>query len=148
MNLVLLTGNLARDPEKSMSNSGMSITRFTVAVRKAFKKKDSEGPDADFIQVTAFGSTADFVERYFHKGSSIVVEGRIQNSNYTDKEGKMVYRDQIIANNVEFGGRKSEGGESYSGGMDTASAPAPQAGGASALPPDFGFDDDDEDMPF
>jgi single-strand DNA-binding protein len=151
MNLVILTGNLARDPEKSVANSGMSIVRFTIAVNKF--RKSADGNDADFIRITTFDKQADLVMQYLKKGSKVGVEGRIQTGSY-EKDGKTVYTTDVIANRVEFLDRKGEGGSGGGGGFSgggyapQTAAPAPQGAPVSALPPDFGLEDDDEDMPF
>ena len=100
MNLVIITGNLASDPEKSVTESGMVAERFTIAVNR-FKKKDG-GDSADFIRCTAFGDQADLVMHYLSKGRKAGVEGRIQTGSYTDKDGKKVYTTDVIANRVEF----------------------------------------------
>ena len=150
MNCVFLTGCLVRDPEKSYTQSGMAITRFTIAVNR-FRKSEG-GDDADFIRITAFDKQAELVERYLKKGSKVGVEGRIQTGSY-EKDGKKVYTTDVIANRVEFLDRKGEGG----GGGDFAGQFNPQAPGAAAIsqpipdaPPDFSkFEDgDDDDMPF
>ncbi|MDR1272670.1 MAG: single-stranded DNA-binding protein [Clostridiales Family XIII bacterium] len=146
MNLVIITGNLVRDPEKSVAGSGMSIVRFTVAVNRF--RKNADGSDADFIRVTVFDRQADLVAQYLRKGSKVGVEGRLQTGSY-EKDGKTVYTTDVIGNRVEFLDRKGEGG----GGADRESYPspipsAPPAAQPSALPPGFGIEDDDEDMPF
>ena len=148
MNIVVLLGNLVRDPEKSYTQSGMAITRFTIAVNR-FRKSEG-GDDADFIRVTAFDKQAELVERYLKKGSKVGVEGRIQTGSY-EKDGKKVYTTDVIANRVEFLDRKGEGG----GGNDFGgqfNAPAPAAPAAPVTPqpiPDvFAEIEDDDDMPF
>ncbi|MDR3365247.1 MAG: single-stranded DNA-binding protein [Clostridiales Family XIII bacterium] len=160
MNVVILIGNLARDPEKSYSSNGMAVTRFTLAVNRITKK---EGADtADFIRVVAFDKQAEFVERYFKKGGKIAVEGRIQTGSYDDKDGKKVYTTDVIANRLEFVERKeqSEGGwqggasggySKQGGGGDSfgsqfenkGAAPAPDA-----APDGFAEIDEGDDMPF
>jgi single-strand DNA-binding protein len=144
MNLVILTGNLVRDPEKSVAGNGMSIVRFTIAINRF--RKSADGNDADFIRVTVFDKQADLVAQYLRKGSKVGVEGRIQTGSY-EKDGKTIYTTDVIGNRVEFLDRKGEGG----GDRDGYPAPvpaAPPASQPSALPPGFGVEDDDEDMPF
>lgn len=102
MNIVVLSGNLVRDPEKSYTQSGMAITRFTIAVSRM--KKDDE---TDFIRVTAFDKQAELAEKYLAKGSKVAVEGRIQTGSY-EKDGKKVYTTDVIANRVEFLVRKND----------------------------------------
>lgn len=100
MNSVQLIGRLTRDPEVRYTDSGASIARFSLAVDRRFKQEN--GADADFINIVAFGKTAEFIEKYFHKGMKIALNGRIQTGNYTDKDGKKVYTTDIVAENVEF----------------------------------------------
>ncbi|MDR3305801.1 MAG: single-stranded DNA-binding protein [Clostridiales Family XIII bacterium] len=114
MNVVILIGNLARDPEKSYTNSGMAVTRFTLAINRITRKEGADS--ADFIRIVAFDKQADFVERYFKKGNKIAVEGRIQTGSYDDKDGKKVYTTDVIANRLEFVERKDQSGGGYGGG--------------------------------
>jgi single-strand DNA-binding protein len=169
MNIVILVGNLTRDPEIRHAGNGTVVANINIAVNKAFKREG--GPDADFFRITAFGKTAELAERYLSKGKKISVEGRIENNNY-EKEGKTVYQDQIIANRIEFlspkgdsgsGGNYSSdsyGDSSFGGGNSfgnipaPAPTPAPSPQAATPLPPagvPDGFsniDDDDDDLPF
>ena len=100
MNSVQLIGRLTRDPEIRYTDGGASIARFGLAVDRRFKQEN--GADADFINIVAFGKTAEFIEKYFHKGMKIALNGRIQTGSYTDKDGKKVYTTDIVAENVEF----------------------------------------------
>lgn len=108
MNKAILMGRLTRDPEISYSNKGgsqLAVGRFSLAVDRRFKR-DGE-PDADFFNCTAFGKTAEFVERYLHKGSKVVTVGRIQNDNYTNREGEKVYSVRIMVDEIEFAESKN-----------------------------------------
>ncbi|MCL2112058.1 MAG: single-stranded DNA-binding protein [Clostridiales bacterium] len=161
MNVVLLTGNLARDPEKTYTTSGMAVTRFTIAVNRNYSKKTEGGQDADFIRITCFDKRAEFVEKYLTKGRKVGVEARVQTGSYQGKDGNTVYTTDFIANNIEFldskrdaggGGGFSDGG----GGFGGQFAAPPDAGGPEAGMPDapppaptgFAEIDDDDDMPF
>ena len=104
MNSVALTGRMARDPEIRYTDGGVSIARFTVAVNRR-KREDP----ADFISCIAFGKTAELIEKYFHKGMRIGLNGRIQTGSYENKEGRKVYTTDIIAEAVEFLDNKSDG---------------------------------------
>lgn len=106
LNKVILMGRLVRDPELNQTTSGISVCKFTVAVNRPYQKDKEQ--QADFINVTAWRGTAEFVSRYFNKGSIIIVEGKLQNNNYTDKEGVKHYSMQVMADNVNFGGSKSD----------------------------------------
>ena len=107
MNVVTLVGRLTADPEVRYTQGGSSIATFTVAVDRKFKKEG--GPDADFPRVNAFGKTAEFIEKYFSKGMRIGITGRIQTGSYTDKDGRKIYTTDVVAENVEFVERKSDG---------------------------------------
>ena len=100
MNSVQLIGRLTRDPEVRYTDGGSSIARFSLAVDRRFKQEN--GADADFINIVSFGKTAEFIEKYFHKGMKVALNGRIQTGSYTDKDGKKVYTTDVIAENVEF----------------------------------------------
>ena len=100
MNSVQLIGRLTRDPEVRYTDGGVSIARFSLAVERRFKQEN--GADADFINIVSFGKTAEFIEKYFHKGMKVALNGRIQTGSYTDKDGKKVYTTDVIAENVEF----------------------------------------------
>ena len=92
MNKAILMGRLTRDPEVrySQGDSQMAIASFSLAVDRRYKKQGDE-TTADFFNCTAFGKQGEFVEKYLKKGTKVVVTGRIQNDNYTNKEGQKVY---------------------------------------------------------
>jgi single-strand DNA-binding protein len=99
MNKVILIARLCRDVEER-SNSTTTVARFTVAVDRSYKK-DGE-PTADFISCVAFGKTAEFISKYFSKGSKIVIEGEWRTGSYTNKDGQKVYTNDCVVNRVEF----------------------------------------------
>jgi len=167
MNKVILMGRLTRDPEVRYSQSGnqMAIARFSIAVDRRFKREGE--PDADFFNCTAFGKQAEFVERYLHKGTKIVVCGRIQNDNYTNRDGQMVYSVRVMVDEIEFaesknasggsdgfggnggfegnggfGGNNYSGGNNYGGGYNR---PAPGGAGDGFMNIPDGID---EELPF
>jgi single-strand DNA-binding protein len=105
MNKVILIARLCRDVEER-SNSTTAVARFTVAVDRSYKK-DGE-PTADFISCVAFGKTAEFISKYFYKGSKIVIEGEWRTGSYTNKDGQKVYTNDCVVNRVEFGESKKE----------------------------------------
>ena len=109
MNKIILLGNMTRNPKTTRKTaedgSEVVITKFDLAVNRR-AKRDGEA-DADYFHGTAFGRQAEFVERYFHSGSRVLVIGRVQNNNYTTKEGSKVYGFSIITEEVEFAQKKS-----------------------------------------
>lgn len=116
MNKVILMGRLTREPEVSSSASGTTFARFSIAVDRRFKKEGE--PDADFFNCSAFSKTAEFVERYLKKGTKVVVTGRLQNNNYTNKEGQKVYDVRIMVEEIEFAESKNSSESSNSGSAD------------------------------
>ena len=153
MNVVLLTGNLVRDPEKTYTNSGMAVTRFTIAVNRNYGKKTEGGQDADFIRITCFDKRAEFVEKYLTKGRKVGVEARIQTGSYQGKDGNTVYTTDFIANNIEFlDSKRDTEGSGYSGQFggqpESGFAAPPKQTEAPAPVPDGFAELDDDDMPF
>ena len=153
MNKVILMGNLTRDPEMrySQGENSLAIARFSLAINRRFSRQGET--DVDFFNCTAFGKTAEFVEKYFRQGSRMLLSGRVQNDNYTNKNGEKVYSVQIIAEDIEFAERKSVadanssyGGNAGGGDSDNSSTPQP----SSALGDDFMNIPDgiDDSLPF
>lgn len=105
-NKIILGGRLTADPELKTTQSGISVAQFSVAVNR--KTKAGEEQKADFFTVVAWRQTAEFVSRYFRKGSSICVTGTLQNSSWTDQQGVKHYRTDIIADEVSFVDSKSD----------------------------------------
>lgn len=103
MNKVVLVGRLTRDPETRQAGE-TTVTRFSIAVDRRYKHEG--GQSADFPSVVAFGKTAEFIEKYFHKGMKIALEGRLQTGSY-EKDGKRIYTTDVIAEAVEFAESKS-----------------------------------------
>lgn len=99
-NLVVLTGRLTADPELKTTPSGVSVTTFSIAVSRRYKA--GEETQADFINIVAWRQTAEFITKYFKKGSMIGIEGSIQTRRYTDKEGKNRTVFEVVANNAQF----------------------------------------------
>jgi single-strand DNA-binding protein len=100
LNKVIIAGRITKDPEKRASNSGVSITTFSVATNH--KTKDKE--QVEFHNVVSFSGTADAIAKYMKKGNEILVEGRLQTSSW-EKDGVKKYKTEIIAERVEFGSR-------------------------------------------
>ena len=120
LNSVIIMGRLTADPELRTTPSGVSVTRFTVAVDRRFQRQ-GEDRQTDFIGVVAWRQTADFVTRFFKKGQMIAVQGSLQVSNYEDKNGNKRTNYDVVADNVSFCGSKSESGNF---GARQESAPA------------------------
>lgn len=132
MNKVILMGRLVRDVETR--NAGeMAIARYTLAVDRRFKKDGEES--ADFINCVAFGKSGEFAEKYFKKGTKIVVTGRLQTGSYTNKDGQKVYTTDVIVEDQEFAESKGAG--------DGQTAKAAGGNGFTNIP-----DGIDEELPF
>lgn len=143
INTVAIMGRLTFEPELKTTPSGVSVLRFQVACDRNFQRAGAER-QTDFIDCVAWRQTAEFISRYFHKGSMIAVEGSIQTSSYTDKNGNNRKQVEVVANNVSFCGSKNESGTSAS---PAYSQPAPSY--ANADNSDFEeIVDDDDDLPF
>lgn len=104
LNHIDIMGRLTRDPELRRTQSGTAVASFTLAVSRDFSDKDK----ADFIDVVAWRSTAEFISKYFSKGRTAVVSGRLQMRDWTDKEGNKRRSAEVIAENVYFGDSKRE----------------------------------------
>lgn len=120
LNKVILIGRLCADPEFRQTTSGVPVCRIRLAVNRPYKK-DAEQQQADFINVSCWRQTAEFVSKYFSKGKMIIVEGSLRNNDYTDNNGVKHYSMEVLANNVGFG--ESKGSGSDSGQPDAATAP-------------------------
>lgn len=132
INNVVLMGRMVADPEIRTTSTGKSVANFRIAVDRAFSKNGNK--EADFITIVAWEKTADFISRYFNKGSMIALRGEIQTRNYEDSSGNKRTATEVLAREVSFCGSKNE----------TNSAPTTM----SAPTPDFEEIPDTEDLPF
>lgn len=135
INMVVLMGRLTFEPELKFTPNGVQVIRFQVACDRKYQS-ESQNRQADFIDCVAWRQTAEFIGKYFHKGSMIAVEGKIQTSSYTDKNGNQRKQVEVLANNVSFCGSKSE----------TSGAAGSQAEPNNSS--DFDEIPDDDDLPF
>ena len=134
LNKIILMGRLTRDPELRRTNSGTAVASFTLAVDRDFKAQNGE-KETDFIDIVAWKNTAEFVSKYFTKGSLAVVEGSLQLRDWTDQNGNKRRNAEVIANNVYFGDSKKE----TSDATPSFAAPTRQ---------DLAEIEDDGDLPF
>lgn len=142
-NKVILLGRLCADPNYSQTQSGTALCRFRIAVERRFTDRTTGQRETDFFSCSAFGKTAEFIDRFFRKGSAILVEGEVQNNPYTDKSGVKHYADRIVVQQASFTGEKS--GDSTA---KTASQGAyqPAASRPPEIPPELGDLGDFEDI--
>lgn len=144
LNCVTLMGRLVADPELRTTTTGKSVATFRIAVDRSFQKA-GEQRQADFITIVAWENTANFVSRYFAKGSMIAVQGSIQTRQYEDANGNKRTAFEVVAREVSFCGSKAETGAAVAASVSPA-APAPAY--QTAVPTDFEEIADDEDLPF
>jgi single-strand DNA-binding protein len=118
LNKAIIIGNLTRDPEMKALPSGMSVTSFSVATNRVWKDKNGAKQEAaDYHNVVVFGRQAETSAQYLKKGSSVLVEGRMQTRSWDGADGKKLYRTEVIADNIQFGSRSdSAGAGSYGNG--------------------------------
>ena len=160
LNHITLMGRLVRDPELRRTGSGIAVASFRIAVDRDFAPKDGGERKADFIDCVAWRQTGEFISKYFTKGRMIVVDGRLEMRDWTDKDGNKRTSAEVVVDNAYFGDSKRDGDNAYGGnsyvnsnyGGNAYSAPAPSYGGysAPAAPAsDFAMlSDDDAQLPF
>ena len=107
LNTAIIMGRLTADPELKKTQSGISVTAFTVAVDRRFQKAGEE-KQTDFINVVAWRQTAEFIEKYFFKGSMIAVRGSIQTRRYEDNNGNKRAAVEVVADEVSFCGSNAQ----------------------------------------
>ena len=134
MNRVILMGRLTRDPEirYTQGDNSMCIARYTLAVDRRGSRQNagSDQQTADFIPCVAFGKSGEFAEKYFHKGTKLVVSGRIQTGSYTNKDGNKVYTTEVIVDDQEFAESKNNSSAgSYSAPAGDGSGDGQSSGG-------------------
>lgn len=106
MNSVNLIGRTTKDIELKYTQSNTAVTQFNLAVNRPYTKEKEQ--QADFINIVAWGKTAEFCSKYFKKGTQIGVSGRLSTRNYDDKDGKKVYVTEVVAEHVYFADSKKE----------------------------------------
>lgn len=146
-NKVILGGRLTDNPELKTTGSGVPFVNFSIAVNRPYSKNDVQQQNVDFINVVAWRQRAEFVSRYFKKGSSICIVGSIQTRTWTDQQGNKRYATDVVADEVSFVDAKGEGpqgSQSASYSPDNYQAPAFSSDNA----PKFEDVSDDEDLPF
>ena len=152
LNKVFLMGRLTRDPEQRMSQSGVSVVNFSLAVDRDFQRQGEE-KQTDFINCVAFRNTADFIKRYFVKGQLVCVGGSIQTRTWEGQDGKKNYATEVIVSEAHFtGDRRDNGGNNNANaqfGNTFGAAPAGGFGGMNSGNADSEFISvDDDQLPF
>lgn len=156
LNVVAIMGRLVADPELRTTPAGHSVCSFRIACDRSYVQQGQER-QADFIDIVAWRQQADFVSRYFQKGSMIAIDGRLQTRNYQDKNGNNRTAVEVVANNISFAGAKRQDGQSAPSYEQQTASHVKQAKAAqNALQPaytqgsmdDFAVISDNDDLPF
>ena len=161
LNVVAIMGRLVADPELRTTQQGTNVCTFRIACERSYSKP-GEQRQADFVDIVAWGKTAEFICKFFQKGSMIAVDGNLQTRNYQDKQGNKRTAVEVVANNISFAGAKAAGKpaardfdqqtQNYTNeAKTTQSAPQPRFtdGQLDAIPPDdFSAISDTDDLPF
>ena len=152
LNKVMVIGNLGRDPEIRALPSGQKVANFSIAVTENFKDKDGNRQDrTEWINIVFWGKQADVVERYFKKGMSIYIEGKLQTRSWDDQEGKKQYRTEVVGQTFQFLNSKQDSsgeGGSYSAPSATSSAAPSSDPFATSSAPAATLPNMEDDLPF
>ena len=151
LNVTAIMGRLVADPELRTTPAGVNVCRFRIACDRNFAKP-GEQRQADFVDIVAWRQQADFVCRYFQKGSLVAINGRLQTNNYQDKNGNNRTAFAVVAENINFGGSKGTSSAKVDDGGEAAprseawpkADPPANYGGVD----DFAVIDDNDDLPF
>ena len=144
----MLGGRLTADPELKQTQSGIPVASFSIAVNRRFGSKDANQPQADFFNVTAWRTQAEFVSRYFKKGSSIFVVGTIQNRSWTDQQGVKRYATDIVADEISFVDSRNEGPAAGQGQYTPDAYTTPSYSTPADSAPKFEEIKGNDDLPF
>ena len=148
LNKVILCGRMTADPELKQTQSGIAVVSFTLAVNRRYQAKSADGAQAqqaDFVNVVAWRQTAEFISRYFKKGSALCITGSIQTRSWQDQQGQKRYATEVVADEAMFVDSKNEGG---SGSYSTETYNAPSYSSSPAAAPKFEELKTDDDLPF
>ena len=152
LNKVVLCGRLTADPELKQTSGGVNVVTFTLAINRRYQSKAADGSaapqqQADFISVVAWRQTAEFISRYFRKGSALCITGSIQTRSWQDQQGQKRYATEVVADEAMFVDSKSESG-SYAGQYTPDAYATPSYSSAPTAAPKFEELKTDEDLPF
>ena len=148
LNKVILCGRLCADPELKQTQNNVSVVSFTLAVNRRYQSGDAQtGPQADFISVVAWRQTAEFIARYFRKGSAICLTGSIQTRTWQDAQGQKRYATEVVVDEAMFVDSKNEGGAGQTYTPDAYATPS-FSSPMGADTPRFEELKSDDDLPF
>lgn len=146
MNKVILMGRLTRDPEMRQTPNGVAVCSFSIAVNRRFAKEGQQ--TADFINCTAWRQQAEFICKYFQKGSMIAIVGNIQTRSWDNQEGKRQYATDVVVDEVYFTGSKNESQTSGAGGYTPVQSRSDDAFGDMDTMGFQAIDGSEDDLPF
>ena len=150
LNKVVLAGRITADPELRQTPNGVSVLSFTIAVNRRFSSKSNEQGEnqADFINVVAWRNTAEFISKYFRKGSAICVTGSIQTRTWQDQQGQRRYATEVVADEAMFVESRNDGAATQSTYAPDAYTQAPSYSSNPGSAPNFEDHNTDDDLPF
>ena len=151
LNHIIIMGRMTRDPEIKYTQSNTPVASFSLAVERDFGGRDGGEKQTDFIDCVAWRQTAEFVSKYFAKGSMAVVSGRLQIRDWTDREGNKRRSAEVVADNIYFGESKRREGGDNRGASNFApkhEPPATSAPTAQPAEPTFTELADESELPF
>lgn len=156
LNVVAIMGRLVADPELRTTTQGTNVCTFRIACERSYTPKGQQR-QADFVDIVAWGKTAEFICKFFQKGSMIAIDGSIQTRNYQDKQGNKRTAVEVVANNISFAGAKAadkpaardfdQQTQLYAHEAKTAQS-APQPAYTQGSTDDFAVINDTDDLPF
>ena len=150
LNKVVLAGRITADPELKQTASGISVLSFTIAINRRFASRSGEQAEsqADFISVVAWRQTAEFISKYFRKGSSICITGSIQTRSWQDQQGQKRYATEVVADEAMFVDSRNESGASQASYAPDSYTQAPSYSSNPSSAPNFEDHNTDDDLPF
>ena len=150
LNKVVLAGRITADPELKQTPSGVSVLRFTLAVNRRYSRNSEQGEQqTDFITMVAWRQTAEFISKYFRKGSALCVTGSIQTRSWTDQQGQKRYGTDVVVDEAMFVDSRNESGNGGQGSyVPDAYNAAPSYSSNAGSAPNFEELNTDDDLPF
>ena len=155
LNKVVLAGHLTATPELRQTPNGVSVTSFSIAIKRRFSKNaegaQNQNANVDFINLVAWRNQADFITRYFKKGSAICVTGSLQTRNWTDQQGAKRYSTEVIVDEAFFVDSNGQGGGmGFAANQDSFEQSAPQFSSMPSNSAETNFEDvsSEDDLPF
>ena len=150
LNKVVLAGRITADPELKQTSSGISVLSFTIAINRSYVSKNNDQGErqADFINVVAWRTTAEFISKYFRKGSAICVTGSIQTRSWQDQQGQKRYVTEVVADEAAFVESRADSGSNQAAYGSDAYGAAPSFSSNVGSAPNFEEHNTDDDLPF